>query len=214
MRRFFMLTAIIVASLLMSGCPTFDVGGWIESVDSEGKNTKATFGGSFSCTIGQIPWQTEPELGTVVEGYFQYHDHNETISWKHKERNLSFHGDFIQNVAYIGDDPALCEIMDGDYIANYGLPDGYCGPASLQPAPKKVNDDGYGQDLAYRIAVVDGDDDEIFVWLGPKGDNECPKHQDGSDADDLSDCDGQDLCYENSGILRGGEITVYLPLVD
>jgi hypothetical protein len=203
--------------LVLGGCRTFEVGGWIDSVNSEGKNTKATFGGGFSCTIG--PTLDNPQInGTVVEGQFQYHDHNYMIPWRNKERSLSFHGDFIQPFSIEGESQIiLCALQDLEFVVTLGTPDGYCGPARLQPSPKTSNDFGYGVEFAYRIAinddVTDGGSDAIQVWFGPAGFGSCPVNQDNIAPDDGSDlpCIGEhDLCYENSGMLGGGQVTVPL----
>ena len=214
MRKKIFLPVLVGTAFLLSGCPSFDVGGWISSVSGEGGNSKATFGGSFTC---------EPVLDyfgdgsdiyfAIVEGYFQYHDHNHAIAWKKKHRDLSFHGDFVQEWFSGSDDPSgLCEGMDAEFLLDFGPPDGYCGPARLQPAPKTPADAGYGQDLAYRIAVADGTDDEIWVWLGPANWLGCPINKDGEGPDDGSECLETDLCYENYGILEGGNVTIHLPL--
>lgn len=215
MRKAILVAGLTGMTFLLSGCPTFDVGGWITSVNDQGANNKATFGGSFSCTpVYDYFGEGDDIYWGVIEGYFQYHDHAYQIGWKNKSRDLSFHGDFEQGIFVGQDDPeGLCELMDSDFVSFFGSPDGYCGPARLQPAPKTPNDDGYGQDLAYRIAVADGTDDEIWVWIGPANGGDCPINKDGTGPDDGSECAASDLCYENYGILGGGNVTVEMPLL-
>jgi len=209
------------AIFVLGGCRTFDVGGWIDSVDSDGKNTKATFGGGFSCTVGPVPWDPET-TGTIVEGSFQYTDQNYMISWRNKDRSLSFHGDFIQDVTIEGRFPQLlCALQDLEFVILLGQPDGYCGPARLQPAPRTPADFGYGVEFAYRIAinddVVDGGPDAIHVWFGPtslqtENGASCPVNKDNIGPDDGTDLACQGRCYENSGVLGGGQVTVPLEL--
>ncbi len=209
-----LLSGLFAVTFLLAGCPSFDVGGWIDSVNEEGKNTKATFGGSFSCTpIYDYFGNGDDFYYGVVEGYFQYHDHNFLIEWKGKERDMSFHGDFEQPI-FIGqfEPEGLCEFMDDIFVGSYGAPDGYCGPARLQPSPRQPSDTGYGQDLAYRIYAAEDDEDEISVWIGPvSSSGNCPINKDNDGPDDGSECSEFDFCYHNHGILGGGNVSVHYP---
>ena len=217
MKKKMMALAALAAPLILAGCPTADIGGWIESVDSEGKNTKATFGGSFSCSVvgTGIP-EPGPQYQTLIEGGFVYHDHKLQIDWKGKTRDLSFYGVVVDIIGPIGPTPdGLCELRDSDFVDIFGAPDGYCGPVTLKPAPKSANDTGYDQDLAYRISVTDGGlggDDTLEVWVGPREltfpVGGCPINKNGQDNDDASDCMPGDFCYHNQGVLRGGQVVM------
>lgn len=213
MKKFILIPAAFAATLVLTGCPTFEVGGWIESTDGDVNNTKATFGGAFSCTIvpSGIPDPEAPPFSTHIEGDFVYHDHNFVIDWKGRQRDLSFHGTVVEILTTLGPDGApLCEIQDQGFLDFFGAPDGYCGPATLSPAPRDEGDTGFGQDLAYRIAVTDGGpggDDTIEVWVGPAG-FACPINKDGEGADDASDCSPGDFCYHKAGVLGGGQVVM------
>ena len=197
MKKTIFLPLILASSLLLAGCPSFDVGGWIESVDAEGNNTKATFGGNFTCEVVENYYEDDDAI--VALGRFQYHDHNYQITWNNRDRDLSFHGKskFIWRVgdAELND----CEDLDELFIEYLGEPEGYCGNAALQPAPKKEGDFGYGVSVWYRIALTD-EPDVIEVWLGF---GFCPNPTVPSTYE-----------YHNVGTLGGGEVTPRYPLVD
>ena len=214
MKKIILIPAALAATLVLTGCPTFEVGGWIDSTDGDGNNTKATFGGAFSCTIvpSGLP-EPDPQFSTHIEGEFVYHDHNFSIDWKGRERDLSFHGVVVEILSTLGPEGVpLCEIQDDGFVDFFGAPDGYCGPATLSPAPKEEGDTGFGQNLAYRIAVTDGGpggDDTIDVWLGPEEFfGGCPINKNGVGNDDASDCSPGDFCYYKGGVLGGGQVVM------
>lgn len=193
-----------VAALGLGGCHEIRLGGWIESL--EDSSAKATFGGQFSCTP-QESSEAEGYYEAIYSGEFNYTDHGYMIRWNGRDdsKKLSFHSSLeyglFDTIGFDVPPEEVCAVADAVLEERTGF-DVYCGPATLQPAPKTAGDFGYGDDLYFGILIEDDGEpgpsngDSVAVLLGTDpNEGACPTT----------------FLYENDGTLQGGNVQVFLP---